>query len=1685
MSFKKYLILCLFLSIGCVESPKKGTLLTDTIDQNKLTVDAGPTLYSKDSITTKATVSKAPDLTYAWTAAAGVTFSDATMLNPQVSATIEGIYTLTLTATSEGKSVSDTVSLVIDKTAPTVNAGTDVTDAGDPFIPTSSASDTSPLSYSWSKVSGPGVVSFSNANSLRPTISMSASGTYVLKLAATDAAGNTAEDSFQAAVDMLPPVITAMSDEVKNASFTKTATVTDDSSVSYLWSKVSGTGTITFSQPTSNTTNISASADGTYLIRLTATDAFNNQSSKDFTLKWDTTAPAISLASINTNKALEITGTITELTPTTYLWEKVAGPGTVTFSSASSKTTSVSASQDGSYTLRLTVTDFFGLSTATTTTLIWDTTAPSVSLGTDPLHANGPFNIIPTITETNPIKKYKWSYVAFQPLSLLLFSDDAVANPIIQTTAEGKYRLKLVVTDGAGNATTKEIYLFWDTTAPQVTAPNDLQLKTATNITATANDASATVAWTSIPAGVTFTPNNALTTSVSAADGTYVLTVTVTDVAGNTASDTTNLLWDATAPVITMPADVVTNTPKNLDVTTSDMTPMTYSWSKVSGPGTATFNTENAEDSIASVSGEGTYVLRLTATDQLGNSASGTVQFIWDTTPPTVNAGIDAIKKAGYTQDATASDDRGTITYLWSKVSGPGTLTFSSATTQDPTITASTSGDYIVKLEVTDDAGNSNSDTFNLQWDTVLPTVNAGIDRKTNALITQDATVTETNLQSVLWTQQAGPGTVTFGSPSAVDTTMTANVQGSYTLRLTATDTAGNTANDSMTLVWDTTAPSTNAGADQIKNALFTQDATITDALSGMGTYLWSKVSGPGTITFTNSAVQDPQLSANTDGTYVLQVTATDQAGNSSTDTFQLIWDTSLPVVNAGVDSVQTASFTQNATVTDATTLTYLWAKVSGPGTITFGTANAEDTTISADSDGQYVIRLTATDQVTNSASDTFTLTWDTAAPVVDVGADESKNAAFLKTATVSDANSAAGLSYLWEKTAGPGTITFSAPTAKDTTISASTDGTYTLRLTVTDIAGHSSSDSFTLTWDNSIPVVNAGSDQVKTASFTQNATVSDNSPLTYLWEKVSGPGNITFGTANAEDTTISADSDGQYVIRLTATDSLNNSASDTFTLTWDEFAPTINMGSATELRRVAFTKDITVSDTNSGLGLTYLWSKSAGPGTVNFSSTSTEDPSISATTDGSYTIQVTVTDIAGNSATETFTLTWDTTPPTVNAGADESKNASFSHAGTASDASGIASTSWSSSPAANLSFSDAAILNPTITVTSDGTYTLTLTAFDQAGNSATDSYTLLYDSNTPLVDAGFDVITRTPTLQNALIVEGNINTILWSGAGLTFSNSATEDTTISATVDGNYTATLTVTDKAGNSASDSLSFIWDTTPPAVNAGADQQRNAAYTHNATISDATTSATILWSMTSGPGTITFSNSTIEDPVISASVDGSYVVTVTATDQAGNTSSDSFTLLWDTTAPTVTLSTPQSGDSTFIPNPLITDLSTYTCAWSYQSGPGTANYTPDNTSCAPTISGLTPGDHTFRIDVTDSLGNGPTSATVVYTSDGLKLLTQSFKPTTQELLYFFDVSEQEDQQAYCELVGRQIIKHVEWTLSTSDYICEQSPKAFVRLNLTTDPQGNLLTIENKVLRQCEKRKATYCIGTDQDQ
>jgi RHS repeat-associated protein/uncharacterized repeat protein (TIGR01451 family) len=163
--------------------------------------------------------------------------------------------------------------------------------------------------------------------------------------------------------------------------------------------------------------------------------------------------------------------------------------------------------------------------------------------------------------------------------------------------------------------------------------------------------------------------------------------------------------------------------------------------------------------------------------------------------------------------------------------------------------------------------------------------------------------------------------------------------------------------------------PSVNAGSDQ-NTQLPTNSVTLNGVVADDGmptggalTVTWSKLSGPGTVTFNNANAAITQASFSAAGVYVLRLTGSDSV---LTTTDEVTITVTAPLtVNAGADQIVTlpnTAFLAGMTSGGTGNLRLEWRQQSGPDTVLFSDAIAATTAAIFRVAGVYVLRLTALD---------------------------------------------------------------------------------------------------------------------------------------------------------------------------------------------------------------------------------------------------------------------------------------------------------------------------------------------------------------------------------------------------------------------------------------------------------------------------------------------------------------------------------------------------------------------------------------------------------------------------------------------------------------------------------------------------------------------------------------------------
>ncbi|MBC7533205.1 MAG: hypothetical protein H7318_16670 [Oligoflexus sp.] len=335
--------------------------------------------------------------------------------------------------------------------------------------------------------------------------------------------------------------------------------------------------------------------------------------------------------------------------------------------------------------------------------------------------------------------------------------------------------------------------------------------------------------------------------------------------------------------------------------------------------------------------------------------------------PPKVDAGPLRNANAEIFIDAQSSN---AVKWEWEQLAGPGTLNFQSPETEDTAVSADRDGFYWLRLTVTGADGTQAFDDVQLLWDTVAPCPVLPNEVKTFQAMTIDGHL-PSDVSSVEWTQVSGPGTLAFSAPKTGMTSIAADLDGSYVVRLTAADKVGNSCAADMTFIWETTVPTVAIGQDINTNKEVLINAASIDAKS----FSWSKVSGPGSIVFSAANQEDTRVSASQDGSYVLRLTITTDSGVTAFDEVNFTWDTTAPTLELGQDLNSRYRATIDASSSGA--VVYAWKKISGPGKVLFSSQDSEDTAMIVDKAGSYEIALNVTDQAGNSTQDSVHIFFD------------------------------------------------------------------------------------------------------------------------------------------------------------------------------------------------------------------------------------------------------------------------------------------------------------------------------------------------------------------------------------------------------------------------------------------------------------------------------------------------------------------------------------------------------------------------------------------------------------------------------------------------------------------------------------------------------------------------------------
>jgi hypothetical protein len=1062
----------------------------------------------------------------------------------------------------------------------------------------------------------------------------------------------------------------------------------------------------------------------------------------------------------------------------------------------------------------------------------------------------------------------------------------------VPVTAEGSHTLKFWSTDVAGNTEVAHTVSFGiDKTSPTIghtqspAANEDGWNNTNVTVTFTCSDAVSGVASCTGPQTVT-TEGEA-----------QPVTGTVTDNAGNSASDPATVSIDKTKPVITVDALPAPNA---------------NGWYR--DDVTATYTASDALSGIktqdrAHTFGEGAAQTHTaSATDTAGNSASVTTAAVnVDKTAPTItgqvvdtpndngwfsddvtvrwtcddnlsgvvacpedsvvtgegsarSASASVTDRAGHTKTGTVDGiqiDRAAPTTSASGVPGgwvntPATVTLTATdglsgvdstyysvdgatpATKGDTVTVGAEGTHIVTYWSVDNAGNREvTKSFTVRVDLSSPSITPGQSPAQNA---NGWNNTDVSVYFACADQNDLSGLKDCTDPQTVSTEGKA-----HEVTGTATDNAGNSTTGTATVNLDKTAPSITGAPDRAANGAgwYKDDVTVSfdgkDDLSGINT------------------VTDPQLLAEgadqkADGT------ATDNAGNSASTTVSGInVDKTEPNLSAAPTTSPNENDWYNTDVTLDWSADDVLSGLAGPA--------PADTVFSFEGEGQ-----TASASVSDKAGNTTTATSapvriDRTAPSTDVSAPSGwVNDSVDVTLTPHDALS--GVSSTHYRVDGA-TEWIIGEDATETTVVLTTEGTHTIEYFSGDKAGNrEAAKTVTIKIDQSNPTITHTLDPEANGNGWNNTNVT----VTFTCDDQAELSGIATCTTPQTVTTEGKD----QPVTGTATDNAGNTATDPATVSLDKTKPTITGSRTPAANSFGWNNtDVTVSfegkDSLSGIS-SVTPAKTFGEGT-------------------DQSLEGTAVDAAGNSASTTVGgINVDQTAPTLSGAPTTEANDNGWYQGDViigwiadDDRSGVVST-----PA-----------NSTITGEGSGLKD-TATVADKAGNSTTaDSATVKIDRTAPTTGANAPAGWNNSTVTVSLDASDGLSGVDASYYAVD-GGDPVKGTSLTISTEGVHTLKYWSVDKAGNAeTAQTVTVKIDLTKPTIGHTVTPAPNAKGWNKSAV----TVAYLCDDELSGVASCS--------PAVTVSTDGQdQAVPGTAVDNAGNTQTDDARVSIDTVKPTVT-------------------------------------------------------------------------------------------------------------------------------------------------------------------------------------
>lgn len=809
--------------------------------------------------------------------------------------------------------------------------------------------------------------------------------------------------------------------------------------------------------------------------------------------------------------------------------------------------------------------------------------------------------------------------------------------------AAGNYRA--VVTDYAGNSVTSNTYSMPGTTQPDTTPPV-ITIDSTTTAPQTWQRASFDVKFSVSDSGKLKSVTADRGRLTQQTDGSYILsldeegqntyTITAEDESGNKQTAQITYYLDETNPEINYN---VNKESKLVTVTVADRLSGINSV-KVTESG-ADVQLQNPSTNIYTFTGEAGKTYMVTAMDGAGNTTQKDVQIPQDTTttPQPPAQGTITLSKISVSDPDGIAQSK-TISFQIEQNLQPGetlnvTVQKQGGTKLDAAATQSgNSTNYSV--EVSEDGTYEVTATIskdNVVLDTKKESVSVtGIDNEKPVIDSIEQTEEKDGSKISFKVTDANAVNVLFNG-----TTIAANADGSYSVTgipagdytITATDAAGNTATQQVTVTEKQQAPTVTVPSSTVSSA-DGQTATTTITVDPHGSSVSAVEPKESGAQVTRTAENQYQFTATANGSYTVEVTTADNLSASVALQVTGIQEKTNepPVIQLGEQQLNAAmtEVTIPVTVSDPdgsaadVKLTASGGSLTGEGgSYTFtATANGSYTFTAVDKDGNQATANAYVEKIIGNI-----------APAIRAGQPQ-VSAGTATAAITADPNGGAAITSV----TGSEGCTVAPQGDGSYLLTTSANGTYTV--TATNALGKTAQTTLTVSGIDSTPPA-IGEPVVSYSEDRKTATVS----LSVTDE--GGVASVTFAgiemSASGGSYQASVSQNGSYTV--VAVDQAGNQQSATVQVSGiDLTPPSIQVTSANNSWQKSQTVTFSVTDENSGVSAVQV-TRDGAP----VAYTESSGYQFIASANGTYVIAA--TDKAGNQSTQSVTITMvDATAP-------------------------------------------------------------------------------------------------------------------------------------------------------------------------------------------------------------------------------------------------------------------------------------------------------------------------------------------------------------------------------------------------------------------------------------------------------